>query len=86
MTQDELELTPGAPITVALSGGWTAGLEMPILYTHERVLTANDAVINYGNSRSNYVRREDEGKTWARGWDTKDAQAFEAQLILESSA
>lgn len=82
--RDELELTPGAPITVALPDGWTTS--STVVVTYERVLTVNDIVINYGDGRSNSVRREDEGKTWARGWNTKDANALEAQLILQRSA
>lgn len=28
----------------------------------------------------------DEGQTWARGWDTEDARALEATVLLQASA
>jgi hypothetical protein len=31
-------------------------------------------------------RFDDEGQTWARGWDTEDARALEATVLLTASA
>ena len=36
-------------------------------------------------SRLRY-RFDDEGQTWARGWDTEDARALEATVLLQASA
>lgn len=39
-----------------------------------------------GNVGSGIADRDQENITWARGWDTPDAQALEARVVLERSA
>ena len=78
--RNELELAPGAPITVR---------HAPLFGIHvsqETVLSVFAEVVRYGNFLNQFVSRSAESITWARGWNTKDAQALEAQAILEASA
>jgi hypothetical protein len=75
-----LELAPGAPITVR---------HAPLFGIHvsqETVLSVIGEIVHYGNSIAQHVSLSAESITWARGWNTKDAQALEAQAILEASA
>ena len=44
---------------------------------------ATDKSRNYSRYR---FRLCEEGQTWARGWDTEDARALEATVLLQASA
>jgi len=55
-----------------------------------RVTGTARGVITYTNAEGGAVgiavRRRDEGKTWARGWDGPDADALRATYLLQRSA
>lgn len=51
---------------------------------HRRVGTFSMETVKrqYGQSRGGTVYRRDEGVTWARGWDTKEAAALRVACAL----
>lgn len=77
-----MNLTPGTPITVIDRDGRPA---------RERVMSQHMERIYIGNGLTAwatdeaFVLEHDQGVTWAIGWDTEDARAFAAQLLLRAS-
>lgn len=55
-----------------------------------RVTWTGRGLVNYvnidGGQVGKVVRRRDEGRTWARGWDGEDADALRATYLLQRSA
>ena len=55
-----------------------------------RVTWTGRGLIMYRNAEPGPVhsslRRRDEGKTWARGWEGEDADALRATFLLQRSA
>lgn len=79
-------VAPGDEVTV-LRGGEIVRLK---IYSVQAAQIATFNVRrNYGNGKEYSVHRyhfADEGETWARGWDTEDARALEATVLLQRSA
>lgn len=55
-----------------------------------RVTRTGRGIVTYvnvdGGQAGRAVRRRDEGRTWARGWDGEDADALRATYLLQRSA
>lgn len=84
-------VAPGDEVTVLLTG---AGAHRARVYSVQvpqfaTFLATFNVRRNYSNRKEYSVYRyqlADEGQTWARGWDTEDARAFEATVLLQRSA
>ena len=82
-------LKRGEKITV-VTAAWNAEV-VPARFERcvgkARVTWTGRGLINYeGSPAGRALRRRDEGKTWARGWDGPDADALRATFLLQESA
>lgn len=79
MPATEQELAPGAPIVLLMDDG------RPRL---ERVFCVKDGRVyaGAGPGRGWWVTLAREGETWCLGWDTPEALAFRATVLLQASA
>jgi hypothetical protein len=78
-------VTPGDEITIVVSN-WVARAAVVALRLElnpPQLIAATDKSRNYSRYR---FRLCEEGQTWARGWDTEDARALEATVLLVASA
>ena len=86
-------VAPGDEVTVLLTG---TGAHRARVSHRARVYSVQVPQVatfnvrrNHGNGKEYSVYRyqlADEGSTWARGWDTEDARALEATVLLQESA
>lgn len=56
-----------------------------VMYQHKERIYIGDGKHAWATNEA-FVIEYDRGVTWALGWDTEEAQAFAAQLLLQASA
>lgn len=70
-------------VTEDLSGEIVGTIYARVVHAHRGRISAR--AINNVPVDSGRLYRRDEGRTWARGWDTPDAMVLEAEIALLTS-